>query len=170
VLSRVLRDRVGGHLEDVVAFGRAVLFDPIGLHDVVFEPDPSGVPVGSSYLYATARDWARLGELQLRDGTWLGRQILPAGWVEFMRTPAPAAPRGQYGGQLWLNRGAPDDPTRRLWPSLPTDACAMRGFSGQIVMMIPSLQLVVVRLGLSLPGADDGIATLMTDVVAATRP
>lgn len=100
-------------------------------------------------MYATARDWARFGLLHLQDGTWEGQRVLPAGWVEYATTPTAHAPRGEYGAQWWLNAGAPGDPTDRRWPSLPPDAYDASGFEGQNVLVVPSRDVVIVRLGLS---------------------
>ena len=105
---------------------------------LLIEPDQSGRPVGSSYGWATARDWARLGQFMLQDGVWNGDTLLPPGWVDFMREPA-AGSDGGYGGHLWL-------PGSDM-PSLPPDAYMMRGFQDQRVFVIPSKQLVIARLG-----------------------
>ncbi|MCP9236648.1 serine hydrolase [Lewinella sp. JB7] len=105
---------------------------------LLIEPDQSGRPVGSSYGWATAHDWARLGQLMLQDGIWEGDTLLPPGWIDYMREPA-AGSNGEYGAQLWLP--GPDT------PSLPADAYMMRGFQDQRVIVIPSRQLVIARLG-----------------------
>jgi CubicO group peptidase (beta-lactamase class C family) len=82
-------------------------------------------------------------------------------------TPTPAAPEGIYGAHWWLNAGDPNDPSRRMWPRVPRDAYAARGHSGQYVVIVPSAQLVVVRLGLSLcDEAHQGIEDLVADLVA----
>jgi len=142
------------------------LFDPAGMTSAFFEPDASGTPIGSSFAFMTARDWARFGELHRRDGMWDGRRILPAGWVRYVTTPTPAAPDGSYGALWWLNAGAPGDRSRRPWPGLPTDAYAARGHSGQWVLVVPSAKLVVVRLGLSFPDdGNDGTAELAAALI-----
>jgi len=105
---------------------------------LLIEPDQSGRPVGSSYGWATARDWARLGQFMLQDGIWNGDTLLPPGWIDWMRQPASGS-EGTYGGQLWLP--GPD------MPSLPQDAFLMRGFQDQRVIIIPSHRLVIARLG-----------------------
>lgn len=94
----------------------------IGMRSAVMEPDPSGTFVGSSYTFATPRDWARFGLLYLRDGIWQGERILPEGWVECSCTPTPKAPQGQYGAHFWLNAGTALDPMDRRWPRIPKDA------------------------------------------------
>lgn len=105
---------------------------------LLIEPDQAGKPVGSSYGWATARDWARLGQFMLNDGTWQGDTILAPGWVDYMRQEAEGSD-GAYGAQLWL----PDSTV----PSLPADAYMMRGFQDQRVFILPTEQLVIVRLG-----------------------
>jgi len=134
---------------DYWRFPREALFDRIGMASAILETDPGGTFVGSSFLHATARDWARFGLLLLQGGVWDGQQILPGGWVRYMVTPAPAAPRGEYGAQTWLNQGEPGHPERRPYPGLPPDLFLMSGFQGQRVVVIPSRELVVVRLGLT---------------------
>jgi CubicO group peptidase (beta-lactamase class C family) len=125
---------------------RRALFDRIGMASALIEADASGTFVGSSLMFATARDWARFGLLALRDGVWNGQRILPAGWVKFMTTPAPAAPEGEYAGHWWLklraNRGAAA--RARL---LPQDAFHAAGHGGQHVTVVPSRDAVIVRLG-----------------------
>lgn len=114
------------------------LFQAIGANSFIIETDQSGCPVGSSYAWARARDWAKMGQLFLQDGRWNDKQVIPAGWVDYLRQPA-AGSAGTYGGQIWLN-----DPEM---PSLPNDAFAFRGFQDQRVFILPSQDLVVVRLG-----------------------
>jgi len=127
------------------AFPRKVLFDPIGADTAVLEADAFGTFVGSSYLYASARDWARLGRLYLNDGVWNGKRLLPKGWIE--RSIQPAG--GGYGSHLWVDLpedvGGPEDPE---W----ADAFYFLGHEAQSVSVIPSRNLVVVRLGLNRSG------------------
>jgi hypothetical protein len=131
-----------------LAFPRRALFDPIGMHSAVLETDARGNFIGSSFMWATARDWARFGQLYLDDGVWDGERILPEGWVKYSRTPAPAAPDRRYGAHFWLKIA---DAYRRASPSfaLPADAFHAVGHEGQFVTIIPSRRLVVVRLGLT---------------------
>ena len=117
------------------------------MYSAVMEPDSSGTFVGSSYTFATARDWARFGLLYLQDGVWQGERILPRGWVKYSATPTPQAPRGEYGALFWLNAGSPLDPEDRRWPSAPRDTFAALGFQEQKVIIIPSKKLVLVRFG-----------------------
>lgn len=147
ILSRIIRQRVGD--ANYYKFPYERLFYPLGMYSAVLEPDASGTFVGSSYMYATARDWARLGLLYLGDGVYNGQRLLPEGWVAQSVAPAPAALRGQYGFQWWLNAGAKGNSADRLYPHAPTDLYCADGYEGQNVFVIPSRQLVVVRLGLS---------------------
>ncbi len=123
------------------AFVHDNLFEKIGITDAVFEVDPSGDLVGSSYLYATARDYARFGLLYLNDGVFCGERILPEGWVKYSRTPASAS-GGEYGALFWLNRS-------KNYPSAPEDMFSCQGHDGQMIFILPSDDLVVVVLGFS---------------------
>lgn len=146
ILSRIVRETLGGSLTDYWQFPRKELFDRIGARTVILEPDASGVFVGSSFDYATARDWARLGLFYLNDGVWNGERILPEGWVRYSVTPTPASPDGNYGAQIWLNAGRGG---KRPFERVPADLYYFSGFEGQSVAVIPSLRLVAVRLGVS---------------------
>ena len=161
IIARLLRGAVGGSEADYLAFPRRMLFDRIGMRSAVIEPDASGTFVGSSFMYATARDWARLGLLYLQDGLWQGERVLPAGWVRYSRTPTPAAPRGMYGAHFWLRVRPGFRGSEGGAPALPADAFHAIGHEGQFVTIIPSRNLVVVRLGLTrLRGAWDHEAFL----------
>ncbi len=109
--------------------------------DAVFDVDASGTQVGSSYLYATARDYARFALLYLQDGIFNGERILPEGWVKYTTTPASDS-KGQYGSLFWLNKS-------KDFPSAPEDMFSCDGHDGQQIFMIPSKDLVVVVLGYS---------------------
>ncbi|MCU0805406.1 MAG: beta-lactamase family protein [Burkholderiales bacterium] len=144
IVARAMRAAFPTHA-DYLGFPRRALFDRIGMASAVLEPDASGTFVGSSFLFATARDWARLGILHAQDGVWNGERVLPEGWVRYSATPAPAAPAAQYGAQWWLRLdGASPEAT------LPPDAFHASGHGGQHVTVIPSRRVVVVRMGLSL--------------------
>jgi len=147
IIARIVRDAVGGTLADVINFPQRELFDPIGMVSALIEADASGSLVGSSYMYATARDWARFGVLIKNDGVWNGTRILPEGWVRYSLTPTPKAPKGEYGAHFWLNAGARDNPQDRKFPSLPADLAYLGGFNLQIVAIIPSRDIVIVRIG-----------------------
>ena len=168
LVARSVRDAFGGELGALVRFARERLFDPAGMTSALFEPDASGTFIGSSFVFMTARDWARFGELFRRDGVWNGRRLLPEGWVRYATTPTPRAPLGRYGAHWWLDAGEPGAPERRAWPALPTDTYAARGHSGQWVVVVPSARLVVVRLGLTFPDVeDDGTQELVAELLEA---
>lgn len=154
LLCRILRSTFADDKEHL-AFARKRLFGPLGMRSALIECDPSGTPVGSSYGFATARDWARFGLFYLRDGVWDGQRILPEGWVAAARTPTATAPRGNYGRHVWLNAGAPDDPARRPFSRLPRDVFYLSGYEGQYTVCFPGADLVVVRLGCTKQGGFD---------------
>jgi len=152
ILSRVLRNAVGD--ADYLDFPRTVLFDSIGMSTAVMEPDASGTFVGSSFMYASARDWARFGLLYVRDGVWNGERILPEGWVEYSSKPPPGDTKRIYGAHFWLQLPRARRRDASGLPSLPDDLFHARGFEGQYLVMIPSRKLVIVRLGLT-PDIDE---------------
>lgn len=167
ILCRVMRRTIGDERE-YLDFPRRALFGPLGMASAVMEPDASGAWVGSSFVYAGARDWARFGLLYLDDGLWRGRRILPEGWVRFCATPAPAS-GGRYGAQWWLNAGEPGHPDRRRFPGLPRDMMLAQGYEGQFVCVVPSRRAVVVRLGLT-RGRRWDPGPLLAGVLAALPP
>lgn len=148
LLTQIVRDVLADDAR-YHAFPTEELFHKINIHGAVFETDPSGTFVGSSYVYMTARDWARWGLLYLQDGMWNGERILPEGWVDYSCSLTPGTPLGEYGAQFWLNRGNPEGSENRKFPSVPVDYCAAQGFETQRVAMIPSRKAVIVRLGLT---------------------
>ncbi|MEE8523376.1 MAG: serine hydrolase, partial [Thermoanaerobaculia bacterium] len=137
IVSRIVRKTVEAAGEDYWTFPRRALFEPLGMTSATLEPDASGTFVGSSFCFATARDWARFGLLYLGDGVWEGERILPPGWVEYSTTPTPRS-NGRYGAHFWLNADA--DGSERRWPGLPADLYMMSGFEGQWVYVVPSKQ------------------------------
>lgn len=151
IVSRIIRQTLGDSL--YYGFPYRQLFYKLGMHSAVIEPDASGTFVGSSYMYATARDWARFGLLYLHDGVFNGERILPEGWVKKSTTPAMEAVRG-YGFQIWLNTGS--NASVRHYPDAPADMFYADGFEGQQIFIIPSKDLVVVRLGLTQHNNFDG--------------
>ena len=140
ILAGIIRNAVGGTDADYLTFPRRALFDRLGMSTAVMETDPAGNFVGSSYMYASVRDWARFGLLYLQDGVWENERILPEGWAEFSRTSAIAA-KGRYGAHFWLIKNYPKQ------KPLPQDLFMADGYQGQSVIIIPSRKLVVVRLG-----------------------
>jgi CubicO group peptidase (beta-lactamase class C family) len=120
--------------------------------------DAAGTFIGSSYVFATARDFARFGLLYLRDGVWNGRRVLPEGWVDDARTPTPTAPLGDYGAHFWITPG-------------PLGTFSANGFEGQRILIVPALDLVLVRLGRTPAELALGLQAWLAEVVAAfSRP
>ncbi|NRF67159.1 serine hydrolase [Aquincola sp. S2] len=146
-IGRVLRDTLGGSAAGVRRHAQQALFAPLGMRDVQIDADATGTPLISHSTYAPARDWARLGLLFLNDGVVGGERLLPPGWVRDSTTPTPGT---GYGAGLWTN-ALPG--TMGQWgipwglPSLPKDTYFARGYTGQFIVIVPSQQLVVVRMG-----------------------
>lgn len=147
IISRLIREAIGD--DDYYKFYYRELFEKIGARSMLIEPDAGGTYVGSSFSWATARDWARFGLLYLNEGVFNGERILPQGWVAYSATAATAAKRGEYGAQWWTNAGSMDNQLNRTYPDVPADSFQAEGFEGQFVFVVPSKKLVVVRLGLS---------------------
>jgi CubicO group peptidase (beta-lactamase class C family) len=145
ILSGIVARTVGGGRDGVRAFLERELIGPLGARSLVLEFDPTGTPLGGGYVWASARDWARLGLLYLRDGVWDGRPILPAGWVEFTRTVAPAENNGTYGAHFWVSAEPSPDQFKILRPGI--ESFQMSGNAGQFVLIVPDRDLVLVRLG-----------------------
>ncbi|MEM1112220.1 MAG: serine hydrolase [Pseudomonadota bacterium] len=139
-LGYIVRRTVEARGQSYHAFPQTDLFDRIGVRKLILETDAYGNFVSTGFEYGRAIDWARLGMLYLNDGQWAGERILPEGFVEFVSTPAPAWDEPRYGGQFWLNQG-------KVWPGLPSEAYVMAGGGGQFVVIVPHLDLVVVRMG-----------------------
>lgn len=137
------------------------LFYKLGMYSMVIETDASGRFVGSSYGWATARDWAKFGQLYLQKGTWAGDQLLDKNWVKFVQQPAPNA-NGNYGGHFWLNAGG-------RFPAVPKDLFSLDGFQGQKVFIIPSKNLVVVRLGLTYHEPDFDFNQWLKGIITAVE-
>lgn len=147
LLSRLWQDNLADP-QQALAYPRQALFQPLGMASAVIEADARGTLVGSSYLYATARDWARFGQLLLNDGVWNGQRLLPEGFVAMMHSPAPAS-QGVYGqGQVWL-RGPGGTLQDDAADGVPADTYWLSGHDGQSIAIVPSRGLVVVRLGLT---------------------
>ncbi len=123
------------------------LFDVLGMKNVTWERDASGNFVGSSYLHASPRQLAKFGFLYLNDGVWNGKRLFPADWVHFTDTVPAADPLGIYGAHWWLNVGRPEKNVRPRFPNAPRDTMVASGHWGQFLFVIPSLDLVVVRMG-----------------------
>jgi CubicO group peptidase (beta-lactamase class C family) len=145
MLALYFQQQLGGTTQLAVDYLYKRLLGPLHMVNTLVEPDPSGVFVGSSYVYASGRDWARLGQLMINGGELGGYRLLSEDWVKRAQTPNHSGNEPRYGYQFWLNSGAEE----LRWPDLPADAYAMLGNRSQIVMIIPSLDTVIVRLGWS---------------------
>jgi CubicO group peptidase (beta-lactamase class C family) len=167
IIARIVRQTAEKNQPQYYDFIRDELFYKIGMYSALMEPDSSGTFVGSSYTFATPRDWARFGLLYLQDGVWQGERILPQGWVEYTTTPTPLAPRGEYGALFWLNAGSASDPEDRRWPNAPRDGFAATGFQEQKVIIIPSRKLVLVRFGATTDRKAWNSDEFIADVLAA---
>jgi CubicO group peptidase (beta-lactamase class C family) len=135
IVNYLMRQKLGND-QEYYNYAQTRLFDKIGMSDAVFETDASGTQVGSSYIFATARDYARFGMLFLQDGVFNGERILPEGWVKYCTTPASAS-KGEYGSFFWLNQNG-------KLPSAPSDTYWAQGHNGQRIFIVPSKELVVV--------------------------
>jgi CubicO group peptidase (beta-lactamase class C family) len=166
LVSGVVQRAAGGTREAMLAFMRRELFEPLGMRSPVPEFDAAGSFQGGACFWASARDWARFGYLYLRDGVFDGRRILPSGWVDYTRTPAPAPNNGTHGAHFWLNR-EPAAQQFRLLPGGPRSAFAATGAYGQYVLLVPTHDLVVVRLGQMHAHAWDELGAELAAVVAA---
>lgn len=143
ILSRFIHQQLGNSTQADIKFIQQELFQPLSMEHSIFEVDSSGVLVGSSYLYASGRDWSKLGLLMVNKGRFNQQQLLSPEWVNAASTPNDSDNDKRYGFQFWLNRG--EEVLR--WPLLPEDAYAMLGNRKQSVMIIPSENTVLVRVG-----------------------
>ena len=151
------------------AYPAKALFDPIGARTAVLETDRAGNWVGSSYLWASVGDWARLGQLMLQDGRWGKQQVLPPGWLAFASTPSTAQGEGRaYGAQTW-RYGDPQE-GRCKSHGVPPDTLAMGGHWGQVVAMVPSRDAVIVRLGWTFRGGQFDSCALIASVLKTLPP
>ena len=144
IIAYAMRQIVGD--ADYLEFPRRALFDRLGMTSAVMETDAVGTFVGSSFMYATARDWAQFGLLYLHDGVWDGRRILPEGWVAYARSPGLRVPDQPYGAHFWLRIPKEYRCGSDVLP-LPGDTFHAIGYEGQFITIIPSRELVLVRLG-----------------------
>jgi CubicO group peptidase (beta-lactamase class C family) len=139
LLSGILRKQFKTH-QEYLDFWYSALIDKIGMNSMVIETDMAGNYVGSSYGWATTRDWSKFGLLYLHKGNWNGEQIFNENWEKYVATPTNRS-EGRYGAHFWLNAGG-------HFPNVPRDMYYCSGFQGQMVAIIPSLDLVIVRMGL----------------------
>jgi CubicO group peptidase (beta-lactamase class C family) len=155
LLSRLVRDTIGGGEAEMRAFMKHELFDRIGMRTADPRFDEAGNFIGSASCYCSARDYARFGYLYLRDGVWDGERILPEGWVDYARTPSPQS-QGIYGAHFWVIPG-----------SLGLFYCS--GAFGQRILISPKLDLVIVRLGVTAPHKVGAVVRYCKELVDTFR-
>jgi CubicO group peptidase (beta-lactamase class C family) len=168
LLSKIIKDTVGGQEADTLNFARSALFEPLGMRSAVFETDAAGTPVGSQSLLASARDWAKFGQLFLNDGVAGGRRILPEGWVASAHRSTLGS---EYGAGFWINDSASKSALARVTRGgMPAEAYFASGDLGQRIYILPTQKLVIVRMGAThQPGYDiKGDLRLIHAVMAAT--
>ncbi len=140
VLSAIIRKQFDSH-QAYLDFWYEELIDKIGMNSMVLETDMKGNYIGSSYAWATARDWAKFGLLYLNNGQWKDASLFDKDWVTYATTPTPTS-EGWYGAQIWLNAGG-------RYPDVPKNMYSFNGYQGQNVFILPDQEMVVVRLGLT---------------------
>ena len=167
ILSRLLRDSAGAGAEGAERFTRRELFEPLGMQSALIECDATGTPIGANGVFASARDWARFGQLYLDEGLADGVRILPEGWVKYSVSQTL---KTGYGAGLWTN--LVNQGSVPVWdapwgmPQLPKDMFYARGYLGQYIVVVPSERLVVARLGLT-HGGSTGIGDVVAGIIAA---
>ena len=155
ILCRIASQLVGKGPDGVGRYLNDRLFQPLGITSAIPKFDEAGTFIGSSFLYANARDFARFGEFNRLDGVWNGHRLLPEGWVSYARTPTPVPETENYGyGAHWW-----------LWPW--TNSFAAHGYEGQRVLIVPEAELVVVRLGKTPERANELLRYAIESVVNA---
>jgi CubicO group peptidase (beta-lactamase class C family) len=172
LLSRLIRDAVGGGRESTRQFVERELFEPLGIKHATLEYDSAGTPLGTVHLWASARDWARFGLLYLRDGVSpSGQRILPEGWVDYSAQLTPQSGEYGYGAGFWTQRGNSSAARERIAAGMPADSFMALGSQGQYTIIIPSEDLVIVKIGWAYTPHDDAVAVerLVREAVAALR-
>lgn len=140
LLSKILRKQFKNQ-QEYLDFWYSSLIDKIGMYSMIVETDMTGNYVGSSYAWATSRDWAKFGLLYLHNGNWFGDQVFDPSWSKYVTTSTPTSD-GRYGGHFWLNSSG-------RYPDAPRDLYYASGFQGQKIFIIPSKDLIIVRMGLT---------------------
>ena len=158
IISRALARVLDAYGPDFEAFMRARLFGPLGMTSPVPKFDDAGTFIGSSFCFCTAADFARFGLLYLRDGVWDGQRILPEGWVDYARTRTMAVhdEAEPYGAQWWLGIGGPG-------------SFSANGYDGQYTVVVPDLDLVLVRNGATPATLKDTLRAFIGEAVEAVR-
>jgi len=168
IISHIIRQQFTSY-QDYINFPYSALFNKLGMTTAIMETDANGTYVGSSLMYASARDWAKLGILYLQDGIWNGERILPEGWVEYSKTPtSTTSPYNFYGAHFWVNASEEPHPQidiPRQWAGVPDDAYYASGFEGQTVLIVPSHRIVIVRLGQTLDRAAWDMGSFAAEVL-----
>ncbi len=162
LLARLWQNAIGAEAR---TYPQQRLFKPLGMTSAVLESDPSGTYLGEAFLYANAHDWARFAEFLRLNGEWNGEQLLPTGFVDYMRSPVPTSDEGHgpvYGrGGVWL---APGEGFK-----LPADTFMLQGHLRQVIAIIPSRKLVILRMGFTREDIGYSVAKLLYAIVAASR-
>ena len=140
LLSKILRNNFKTH-QEYLDYWYTALIDKIGMNSMLVETDLEGNYVGSSYGWATPRDWAKFGLLYLKNGSWNGHKLFNKAWVDYATTPTPTSD-GWYGAQIWLNAG-------NRYPNVPKSMYSFNGYQGQNVFILPDQEMVIVRMGLT---------------------
>jgi CubicO group peptidase (beta-lactamase class C family) len=167
LLARIIRDAAGGP-EQTLRLAWRELFNPLGMRDVTLEFDGSGTLQGSSFMLASARDWARFGLLYLNDGVMGGKRLLHEDWVDLS---AAATLDTDYGAGFWTNRSEHPRAKARIAMGIPRDAFFASGDLGQRIVMLPTQRMVIVRLGDSVDPTGDisGLGRLVKEVIEAVQ-
>ena len=159
LLSKLVQDAVGGDLQSGYDFYQRSLFHRLDIHSAFIEVDASGTFVGAGYGYMTPRDWARLGLFYLNGGRWKDQQILSAEWMDFALAMSPSA--DFYAAQLWINTNGSE------WPGLPSKLYHFNGHQGQLVLILPEYDLVIVRTGVTEDEGNVGEEEFVSGILAA---
>ena len=154
IVSSIVRRALGADETGYREFMHRELFDRIGMRSAEPRFDASGTFIGSSFVFATARDFARFGLLYLRDGVWEGERILPEGWIDYARTPTPTDPECSYGAHWWLARDG-------------SQIFNASGYKGQFIVVAPAWDLVLVRTGDSEPEQRGAVLLALAELVRA---
>jgi CubicO group peptidase (beta-lactamase class C family) len=157
LISGLIRNQFNTH-QEYLDYWYSALIDKIGMNSMIIETDMSGNFIGSSYGWATARDWAKLGLLYLHNGEWNGEHLFDKDWVNYATTPTPGSD-GTYGAQIWLN-------AENRYPDAPKNMYSFNGYKGQNVFILPSEDLVIVRTGLT-KNAD--MNTLLKGIITSIK-
>ena len=160
IISRILRHAINDD-QRYWSFPTQALFEPLGMTTAVLESDNSGTLVGSSLVWASARDWARFGQLYLDQGSWNGKQLLPPIWIQQARR-ASRGSKGGYGAHWWISR-------RKSRADLPNDSYSAEGYQGQLLLVAPTQRTVIVRLGQTPKKSGFDANAFGADVLSALR-